>query len=365
MSDLRIENLTKAYRWRREAVRALRGVSLTLPEGAYGVIVGPSGCGKTTLLRIIAGLDAPDSGRVLLGGNDLAGAPPHRRPLAMVMQQGGLYPHMTVEENIRFGGVRSGPRETFGEANTRAAAVAHDLGIGPLLRRRASELSGGEARRVALAKALFRRPLLLLLDEPLSALDAPLRADLRALLRSSHRGRPITTLHVTHDQEEALDLADVLTIMHSGEVVQSGSADSLLTLPIDRFVASFLGAPPMNLLPGTILRGNEAATFTSGACVLSPPAAALPAGDVTQATLGLRPEHLLARPVAGAFTITRLRPWGGGALAECVPAANPTAGPHLLANAGPGASVGGRAELEIDWTKAHWFAPGDRGKRLG
>ncbi len=103
MSELRIENLTKAYRWRREAVRALRGVSLTLPEGAYGVIVGPSGCGKTTLLRIIAGLDAPDSGRVLLGGNDLAGAPPHRRPLAMVMQQGGLYPHMTVEENIRFG----------------------------------------------------------------------------------------------------------------------------------------------------------------------------------------------------------------------------------------------------------------------
>lgn len=227
-------------------VPAVDGVDLGTREGEYLVLLGPSGCGKTTLLRTIAGLEEPTEGEVLIGGNIVNGLPPRARQIAMVFQSYALYPHKTVLENIAFPlkAMKLG-RDQRGEKATWAAEL---LGIGHLLSRKPRHLSGGERQRVALARALVREPSVFLLDEPLSNLDAKLRAVARDELKQFQQRIGTTTIYVTHDQAEAMGLGDRIAVMEQGKIRQVGSPREVYADPADTFVATFLGSPPMNLV---------------------------------------------------------------------------------------------------------------------
>jgi multiple sugar transport system ATP-binding protein len=230
-------------------VTAVDGVDLQSEEGEFLVLLGPSGCGKTTLLRMIAGLEQPSEGEILLGGEDVSGLPPRARRIAMVFQSYALYPHMTVANNIAF------PLKAQGmdpEERTKKVEWAAGLfGIERLLQRRPRQLSGGERQRVALARALVREPTVFLLDEPLSNLDAKLRAAARDDLMEFQRRIGITTIYVTHDQVEAMGMGDRIAVMNHGKVRQLGTPEEVYHHPADVFVAQFLGSPPMNLLETT------------------------------------------------------------------------------------------------------------------
>jgi ABC-type sugar transport system ATPase subunit len=243
VSGLRLDNVRKAY----GPVEALRGVDLEAADGELLAVLGPSGSGKSTLLRVVAGLEAVTSGRVLIGGRDVTELPPGRRNVSMVFQSYALFPHMTVEANIVFGlEVRDVPRREARERAHRAAAL---VGCDGVLERRPAALSGGERQRVALARALVREPDVFLLDEPLSNLDAELRAQTRAELKALHERVGGTMMYVTHDQVEALVLGDRVAVLRGGEVEQVGTPDELWHAPVNRFVARFVGSPPMNLVP--------------------------------------------------------------------------------------------------------------------
>jgi multiple sugar transport system ATP-binding protein len=227
-------------------VTAVDGIDLLTNEGEYLVLLGPSGCGKTTLLRMIAGLEEPTSGEVLIAGNAMTGLPPRARKIAMVFQSYALYPHKTVLANIVF------PLKALGmakaERQEKAQWAAALLGIDHLFHRRPRQLSGGERQRVALARALVREPSVFLLDEPLSNLDAKLRAAAREDLREFQERLGITTIYVTHDQVEAMALGDRIAVMYEGKVRQIGTPGEVYDDPADTFVATFLGSPPMNIL---------------------------------------------------------------------------------------------------------------------
>jgi multiple sugar transport system ATP-binding protein len=226
--------------------RALNGIDLASREGEFLTIVGPSGCGKTTLMRVIAGLERPTAGEVLLNGKVVTPLPPRARNIAMVFQSYALYPHMSVADNIAFPlkarGVAKGERERL----VRWAAGV--LGIAALLHRRPARLSGGEKQKVALARAIVRKPSLFIFDEPLSSLDAQVRAMARAELRQLHDRTGVTTIYVTHDQTEAVGLGDRVAVMQAGTLRQIGSPQELYYEPANTFVAGFIGTPPMNLL---------------------------------------------------------------------------------------------------------------------
>ena len=230
-------------------VVAVDGVDLRSEEGEFLVLLGPSGCGKTTLLRMIAGLEHPTDGQVLLGGEDVSGLPPRARRIAMVFQSYALYPHMTVANNIAFP-LKAQGLETE-ERNRKVHWAAELFGIESLLHRRPRQLSGGERQRVALARALVREPTVFLLDEPLSNLDAKLRAAARDDLMEFQRRIGITTIYVTHDQVEAMGMGDRIAVMDHGKIRQLGQPEEVYHHPADVFVARFLGSPPMNLLETT------------------------------------------------------------------------------------------------------------------
>ena len=242
MAVIEVRDLTKHF----GEVKAVDGVDIRSEEGEFLVLLGPSGCGKTTLLRMIAGLEQPTSGEILLGGENVIGLPPRARKIAMVFQSYALYPHMTVANNIAF------PLKSQGmPADQRAPKVrwaAELFGIEPLLDRRPRQLSGGERQRVALARALVREPSVFLLDEPLSNLDAKLRAAARDDLMEFQRRIGITTIYVTHDQVEAMGMGDRIAVMSKGRVRQLGTPEDVYHNPTDVFVAQFIGSPPMNLL---------------------------------------------------------------------------------------------------------------------
>ncbi|MGA9855108.1 MAG: ABC transporter ATP-binding protein [Gammaproteobacteria bacterium] len=242
MATLELRGIKKNY----GSIRAVDGVDLTVAEGEFLAILGPSGCGKTTLMRMIAGLEIPSTGEVLIGGKPITHLPPRARNVAMVFQSYALYPHMLVAENIAF------PLKTRGvaraERDIRVQWAAKLLGIEPLLKRWPARLSGGEKQKVALARALVRDPALFIFDEPLSSLDAQVRAMARSELRQLHDRTGITTVYVTHDQLEALGMGDRIAIMRNGQVCQIGTPQQLYDQPADTFVAAFLGSPPMNLL---------------------------------------------------------------------------------------------------------------------
>jgi len=287
---MRVELRDVAFAYGREPV--LSGLSLTLPEGGITVVIGPSGSGKSTLLRLLAGLLAPASGAVLFDGQDVAAVPTERRDVGVVFQSYALFPHLTVAENVAFGlasarGRRSagGPPEETARRVREAAAL---LAIEPLLGRRPAELSGGEQQRVALARAIAPRPALLLLDEPLSALDARLRRSVRAELAALLRRLATTVFYVTHDQEEAMLLADHLVVLDRGRVVQQGPPLELYRRPADAFVAGFLGEA--SLLPAAVLGA------AGGALRLSTPLGEIEIPGVAapgrRGTLLVRPEDV-------------------------------------------------------------------------
>jgi len=227
-------------------VPAVNGISLTVPDGEFMVLLGPSGCGKTTFLRIICGLEKQTSGDLLIGGDVVNDIPPRARGVAMMFQSYGLYPHYTVRKNIAF------PLRTQRVPNAvvekKIEWASQLLGIGHLLERRPRQLSGGERQRVALARALVREPTALLLDEPLSNLDAKLRASARLEIKQFQQRVGVTTIYVTHDQVEAMGMGDRIAVIHHGQVRQVGTPTEIYDDPADRFVATFVGTPPMNLV---------------------------------------------------------------------------------------------------------------------
>ena len=239
---------------RHGAVTALKGIDLDIAPGEFFALLGPSGSGKTTTLRILAGLESVDAGTVTVDGVDVTGADPGARDVAMVFQSYALYPHMTVFENIAFPLRMIGTAP--GEMRRQVEAAAAKVHIEHLLARRPGQLSGGQQQRCALARAIVRQPRLFLLDEPLSNLDAKLRLETRVELKKLQRSLDVTTVYVTHDQEEAMTIADRMAVFMDGEIVQAGTPEELYACPASMEVASFLGNPPMNLIPGSVA-GSE------------------------------------------------------------------------------------------------------------
>jgi multiple sugar transport system ATP-binding protein len=245
MADVEVRDLVKHFDGGQ--VRAIDGIDLAAEHGEYLVLLGPSGCGKTTLLRTIAGLEEPSRGDVLIDGHVVTGLPPRARRIAMVFQSYALYPHKTVLANIVFPLKAAGMPPQVREAKARRAAEM--LGIGHLLSRKPRQLSGGERQRVALARALVREPQVFLLDEPLSNLDAKLRASARDELKHFQQDIGTTTIYVTHDQVEAMGLGDRIAVLSEGRLRQVGPPVEIYDHPADTFVATFIGSPPMNLVP--------------------------------------------------------------------------------------------------------------------
>jgi ABC-type sugar transport system ATPase subunit len=262
---------------------ALHGIDLEIAPGEFFALLGPSGSGKTTTLRILAGLEAPDEGRLLIDGEDVTAAEPGARDVAMVFQSYALYPHMTVYENIAFPLRMIGTAKGALDAAVRAAAAT--VRIDHLLGRRPGQLSGGQQQRCALARAIVRKPRLFLLDEPLSNLDAKLRLETRVELKKLQRALDVTAVYVTHDQEEAMTIADRMAVFMEGRIVQVGTPEAVYARPASVEVAAFLGNPPMNLLPARLEEG----ALVVGAARF--PAAAVRDGT-REATLGLRPAAL-------------------------------------------------------------------------
>jgi multiple sugar transport system ATP-binding protein len=273
---------------------AVCGMDLEVVDGELLVLVGPSGCGKTTTLRMIAGLEDPTEGEIWIGGRRVNGVAPKDRDVAVVFQSYALYPHMSAFDNMAFGlRMRATPRD---EVRRRVERAAEMLGITELLGRRPAQLSGGQRQRVAMGRAIVRQPQLFLFDEPLSNLDAKLRAQMRTEIKRLHLGLGATTIYVTHDQVEAMTLATRIVVMNAGRIEQTDAPAELYSRPATRFVAGFIGSPAMNLVP-CVLRTNGAglAVELEGGVLLSVPPSregAYRAHAGRRLVFGLRPEHL-------------------------------------------------------------------------
>jgi multiple sugar transport system ATP-binding protein len=282
MGDVALKSVTKRH---RDAV-AVNDVSIHVRDGEFFVILGPSGCGKSTLLMLIAGFDAPDAGEIRIAGRVVNDVDPKDRNVAIVFQSYALYPHLSVRDNIAFP-LRIAKRDTT-MINERVAWAAGLLGLDALLDRKPHALSGGQRQRVAMGRALVREPAAFLLDEPLANLDSRLRHQMRAELASIHRTVGATMLYVTHDQVEALTLADRIAVMRAGQVVQIGTPRDVYEAPRSLFVARFLGAPPMNLVPGRLDGTHLALPFGDLAV-----RAIAPTGNGSrEVVVGIRPEHV-------------------------------------------------------------------------
>ncbi|MCC6284137.1 MAG: sn-glycerol-3-phosphate ABC transporter ATP-binding protein UgpC [Phycisphaerales bacterium] len=356
MGSITLDNVSKSYAPGQPAVA---GISLDIPTGCYCVLVGPSGCGKSTTLRLVAGLEECTGGRVLIAGQDVTRVPPKDRDIAMVFQNYALYPHMSVRQNLSFAlKMRKTPRPDIAR---RVGAVAEMLGLGELMDRKPRALSGGQRQRVALGRAIVREPKAFLFDEPLSNLDARLRVSTRVELKSLHQRLRTTTVHVTHDQEEAMSLGEMVVVMEAGQVQQAGPPLEVYQRPANRFVAGFVGTPPMNFIDGHASDGvfegpgglrvpiahRSAGAPGTGAAVLGFRPQALGDAGGVPLTLGVRSvEHLgESSDVAGEIAP------GVGIVARL------SARPALA----PGASLA----IRLDATRVHLFAPGPRGARLG
>ncbi len=285
MAEVTIRDLRKAY----GAMEVLHGVNVDIPDGQFVVLVGPSGCGKSTLLRMITGLEGVTSGTIRIGARVVNNLPPSDRDIAMVFQNYALYPHKTVAANMGFPLKMQGMEK--GKVAEKVDRAADILGLKPYLARYPRELSGGQRQRVAMGRAIVRDPQVFLFDEPLSNLDAKLRVQMRSEIRELHQRLSTTTIYVTHDQIEAMTMADRIVVMRDGHIAQIGAPLELYDRPANTFVASFIGSPAMNLLPGVIVDGaGGAAVRIDGADLPVPPGPGVAAGR--RVMLGIRPEHL-------------------------------------------------------------------------
>jgi ABC-type sugar transport system ATPase subunit len=289
MAEVRLDRIAKSF----GGTEVIPPMDLTIGAGEFCVLVGPSGCGKSTLLRTIAGLEEPTSGRVLIGGRDVTGEEPSKRGVAMVFQSYALYPHMTVAENMEFGLEMA--KVPKAERMAAVEAAARTLRLTDYLDRKPRALSGGQRQRVAIGRAIVRKPSVFLFDEPLSNLDAELRVEMRLELARIHRDVGATMIHVTHDQLEAMTLADRIVVMNKGRVEQQGAPDALYTDPDSLFVAGFLGSPRMNFLKARVTgRAGDRALVEVPALGLEglPVRLRVPERAVNaEVIVGLRPEH--------------------------------------------------------------------------
>ncbi|MFK0208430.1 ABC transporter ATP-binding protein [Agrobacterium sp. NPDC090283] len=288
MAELSLNNVVKRY----GALEVIHGANLEVKDGEFVVFVGPSGCGKSTLLRMIAGLEDISGGDIVIGGRTVSDADPADRGIAMVFQSYALYPHMTVAENLSFGLRMNGnPKADTQKRVNRAAEI---LQINELMQRRPKQLSGGQRQRVAIGRAIVREPQVFLFDEPLSNLDAELRVQMRVEISRLHKQLGTTMIYVTHDQTEAMTLADKIVVLRAGNIEQVGAPLDLYDDPANRFVAGFVGSPKMNFLDATIIgSGAESVTLaldSDPAVRLSLPVAAR-LNDGARVSLGIRPEH--------------------------------------------------------------------------
>ena len=271
MGSLQLSSIRKAF----GSHEVLKGIDLTVEDGEFVIFVGPSGCGKSTLLRVIAGLEDATSGSVRIDGAEVIDTPPAKRGIAMVFQSYALYPHLTVKDNMGLGLKQAGePKPVIEERVARASGM---LSLDPYLARRPAELSGGQRQRVAIGRAIVREPKLFLFDEPLSNLDAALRVQTRLEIAALHRRLKATMIYVTHDQVEAMTLADKIVVLNAGAIEQIGSPMELYNRPANLFVAGFIGSPQMNFIPGEQL------------------------GEAGAVTVGIRPEHIRLSRESGTW----------------------------------------------------------------
>lgn len=287
MARVAFEAITKAF----GNVRAVDGVSFDIADGEFVCLLGPSGCGKTTTLRMIAGLEAPTEGTIFIGDDDVTGAPPKVRDIGMVFQDYALYPHMTIADNISY------PLKVRGvsvaDRHRRAEEVARSLQIDQLLDRRPGAISGGQQQRASVARAVVHKPRVFLFDEPLSNLDAKLRLEARSFLKHLQAELGVTAIYVTHDQAEAMALADRIAVMEHGKIVQMGPPIEVYRKPATTFVANFLGSPPMNLLSVRLSKADGMLEGDGLRVPIGPFHARLKGiDDGSTLTLGVRPEHL-------------------------------------------------------------------------
>ena len=291
-ASVRLQGLSKSF---AGAIKALDRVSLDIGAGEFFALLGPSGCGKTTTLRLVAGFETPDEGRIVVGGRDVTEMPVHRREMGVIFQSYALFPHRTVAENVAFGlRMRKIPRQ---EIDRRVAAALAQVALTGLEGRRPAQLSGGQQQRVALARAIVIEPPVLLCDEPLGALDRRLRQQMQFELKQLQKQLGVTLLFVTHDQEEALALSDRIAVMNAGRIEQVGAPVEIYERPRTRFVAGFIGSPAMNFIPCRLeeVAGNLNIRLTDRIAFPLPPARAARYQNVARDAkllLGLRPEHI-------------------------------------------------------------------------
>jgi ABC-type sugar transport system ATPase subunit len=362
--DVRLERLTRRF----GAVTAVDTLDLEIKSGELVALLGPSGCGKTTTLLMMAGIYRPTSGAIYFGERRVDHLLPRDRGIGMVFQNYALYPHMTVQENIGFPlSLRRGlPRE---EQTRRIRAAAERVRVDELLARRPSQLSGGQQQRVALARALVKEPDILLLDEPLSNLDARLRHTMRAEIKRIQKELGITSIFVTHDQLEALTMADRIALMLDGKLAAYGPPDDLYDRPNSRFVAEFIGTPPMNFLDGEIARADGQIVARSADDVLVPLAPALAErlplnGAALAVTLGIRPEHLTIGPPDPSHArgdVYMVEPMGREQVVDVRIGERSV---QVIAPASLDVRIGEPVGLAFDAARLHLFDPA-AGQRLG
>ena len=347
MSAISVQHLSRWW----GATRAVDDISFEAAAGKMLVLLGPSGCGKSTTLRLIAGLEAATSGRILIGGVDVTRLPPAERRLSMVFQSYALFPHLSVAENIVFGlRVRNVPRL---ERAARLGRTAELLGLGALLDRKPSQLSGGQQQRVALGRAIIAETAVCLMDEPLSNLDAQLRHDMRREIRGIQQKLGITVVYVTHDQTEAMSMADQVILLRDGRVEQGAPPAELYARPASVFAARFIGTPPMNILSLADSPGGAVIAGTAGPVVLPGRGAGL--------SLGVRPEDIRLGPAGGlGATVTAVEYLGADSILSCA------AGTQSLAVRVPGrVDLSPGATVHLYWSKdaVHIFDPERGGER--
>jgi multiple sugar transport system ATP-binding protein len=352
MSFLRISGLEKTY---PDGTRAVKGIDLEIREGEFIVLLGPSGCGKTTTLRMVAGLEIASAGKIELAGSDVTRLRPSERDVGFVFQFYALYPHLSVRENIAFPLRCTGVRAA--ELKRRVDQVCEQVGLVGLEQRRPTGLAGGDRQRVALARAMVRKPRVYLMDEPLGTLDADRRLEMCEFIRAQQQQLAVTTLYVTHDQEEAMTLADRIVVMTDGNIAQIGTPGEVYETPRDLFVANFVGSPGMNFLEGTLRTAPGGSLFVGNDSSLSIPLDV--ASSEGPITLGIRPEYLHPEsggPIAGEVVLDE---YLGSHRYTHVQ----TPLGRVVMRSATKHEVGARAELGLNLAHVHLFDPKTRQNR--